>query len=748
MRKASSAGWPTFVERDASQQQRRRSQARATRYSHSPPSGLPDGCREGPEHADPLAPRSPAGNVHSIAPDPDAPGRGSGHASRLPDDRKRLITVTALALAVVCAFTVLSLMLPSTKPQGEVSRWCDTSDCRDHAALLTRDLNRSINPCNDFDAYVCSTWKPDARFPIVFQTALDDLSIAWLDGLKELLEKGVKMASVAVKPLAMYTTCVESSGASEADKSWFLGFLRERKLSWPERPHGGAKATSVLMDLAVNWQMSLLLRVRVLKHPFTPDRRRFLLVPARRSDVRLFAAMHEHVMATGNYTGYWGLIYNFFLGRQPGPDVALTIKKSAETQGKAVSLMSEMAARRSYTNVSLFRISEGPVTYRNADIWVEALKDNVRVSIADDVLVANTAVLLSLSDFVAEEGNDEALMYLSWQFVQMYALALDKQLLQDILGGGTAPYLALLCAAQVDAVYNPVLARLYVASRLAQDGMTMVNALLGALKQKVIDRVSRMTWLDAAGREFFKQQLESTVVHLWPSATFDNALAVEEFYAGCPQGGQSFVHFWISARKCLNELLTGTGRGDLSVMQPNFTPHLMAYDSFENSVGIAMAALASPLYWMRGTPGMLYGGLGWLFTAFLLSALDEHKQYLHPNGSFDGTGSWLPAQSAEAIELKEHCAASARVSAIVGLEVVHSVFMEHLRNNFHFNLTTELTEEKVFFMTLCRMLCAKKGSMWSVGSCNGLVAHSREFVRTFQCNASSPLGTPKDCQFF
>ncbi|KAL1446548.1 hypothetical protein MTO96_044553 [Rhipicephalus appendiculatus] len=113
---------------------------------------------------------------------------GSAHVR--PDDTKRLITITTLALAVVCLFTILSLLLPSTRPQGDVSRWCETSDCRDYAALLTHDLNRSVDPCHDFDAYVCSTWKPDDRFPGVFVMSLDDLSIAWLGGLPELLEKG------------------------------------------------------------------------------------------------------------------------------------------------------------------------------------------------------------------------------------------------------------------------------------------------------------------------------------------------------------------------------------------------------------------------------------------------------------------------------------------------------------------------------------------------------------------------------
>ncbi|KAL1470130.1 hypothetical protein MTO96_040632 [Rhipicephalus appendiculatus] len=197
MQKPASTGVSTFVEHDVTpqEQQSRRPDARQARDSHNPTPALPDsGNKQGPDRADArYAPTGP-GNIQTQVREmhtQDGSARlGSAHVR--PDDTKRLITITTLALAVVCLFTILSLLLPSTRPQGDVSRWCETSDCRDYAALLTHDLNRSVDPCDDFDAYVCSTWKPDDRFPGVFLTSLDDLSIAWLDGLPELLEKGAK----------------------------------------------------------------------------------------------------------------------------------------------------------------------------------------------------------------------------------------------------------------------------------------------------------------------------------------------------------------------------------------------------------------------------------------------------------------------------------------------------------------------------------------------------------------------------
>ncbi|KAH7958200.1 hypothetical protein HPB51_027816 [Rhipicephalus microplus] len=311
MHKPSSTEVRTIVERDRTQQQSRLSDAPRVNDSEDPPPALP-GLRvqAGLEHAD--ASYAPTGTANIST----------------------LVRYTAAGRRVT--------LVRHQRRSPDVT-------------LLAHKLNRSVDPCHDFDAYVCSTWKPDDRFPRVSQTLLGDLSISWLDGLPELLEEGAKVASLAAKPLAMYSSCVENSGASEADKGLFLEFLRDRKLAWPDKPRGGVRAPTVFVDLAMNWEMALWMRVRVLKHPFTPGARRFLLLPGRRSDVRLFAALHEYVMSTGDYARYWGLIYHFFMGQQPGPEYEMVIKESAESQGDVVAILIPMAMLRSYTNASLIR---------------------------------------------------------------------------------------------------------------------------------------------------------------------------------------------------------------------------------------------------------------------------------------------------------------------------------------------------------------------------------------------------------
>ncbi|KAL3225379.1 hypothetical protein MRX96_025810 [Rhipicephalus microplus] len=133
MHKPSSTEVRTLVERDLTQQQSRLSDSPRVDDSEDPPPALPDsGCKQALEQADVSYAPTGTANIPTLVrythPHDGSARHGPTHIR--PDDTKRLITITTLALAVVCTFTVLSLLLPSTRPQGDVSRWCDTSECR------------------------------------------------------------------------------------------------------------------------------------------------------------------------------------------------------------------------------------------------------------------------------------------------------------------------------------------------------------------------------------------------------------------------------------------------------------------------------------------------------------------------------------------------------------------------------------------------------------------------------------------
>ncbi|KAH6927177.1 hypothetical protein HPB50_000140 [Hyalomma asiaticum] len=524
---------------------------------------------------------SPSNMSPAAAINPDLGSRGPVHDTQRSEDRERLAIIAVLALSLVFACTILSFFLPEAKLLGDLSGWCDTSECRSHASLLTDGLNRSVDPCRDIDAYVCSTWHPNPVFAPFLHMALDDLSIRWLEDLEKLLRDSVFHMPVAEKPLAMYRACVDNSGADLVDRAVFRRFLRDRgtlvaRVTDEQRQcveHNSGPGPS-MGDVAVACA------VRVLEHPFVPGGRRFLLLPGRNSDARLFVAMHENVMKTGGYARYWHMIHYFVTSREPGHDVSDVIKRSAETQGISVAMLLQIMFMGSYVTPSIFRISNNgsDVGNRTGGYWVKSLSTHLfplqPLSPSDDVLIANTELLEVLRKFIQGRGDKEALTHISWQVVQMYAVMLDKELLLNILENTqeAAALNAMLCAREVDAVYNPVLTVLYARSRLTSTSKTQVNALYRTLMQRAVDAVKRLPWLDADGQQFFARRLQSTVVRLWPPDVFEDAEKVEEIYVHCPLREGSFMRLWVAVRQCLGDLLVGKHRAYVSAVAPKLYP--------------------------------------------------------------------------------------------------------------------------------------------------------------------------------
>ncbi|KAH9378060.1 hypothetical protein HPB48_022880 [Haemaphysalis longicornis] len=108
---------------------------------------------------------------------------------------------------IVGAIVVLSialLLLRTLSGKRPMEAYCKTTACFRHAELLTATLNRSLDPCSDFQAYVCSAWKPPGSYLDRSRSAMDDVRKSWFPAFHDMLLRGHRILEVARKPLAMY----------------------------------------------------------------------------------------------------------------------------------------------------------------------------------------------------------------------------------------------------------------------------------------------------------------------------------------------------------------------------------------------------------------------------------------------------------------------------------------------------------------------------------------------------------------
>ncbi|KAH7953235.1 hypothetical protein HPB49_006312 [Dermacentor silvarum] len=184
-------------------------------------------------------------------------------------ERRPCMQITPLAVAAFVAGTALVALVLLFR--GMVRRRltakphlrCGTADCLRHAFRLQSALNRSVDPCHDFGAFVCGSAGGGGDVPDV----RTELWQQWTTSVLQLLQTGNQRAGTAkAKMAAMLRSClrVEPTGAFHENIAALRQFVDERRLAWPGAKREDVHPLDVLLDLAINWQMPLWFSARVL----------------------------------------------------------------------------------------------------------------------------------------------------------------------------------------------------------------------------------------------------------------------------------------------------------------------------------------------------------------------------------------------------------------------------------------------------------------------------------------------------
>lgn len=178
----------------------------------------------------------------------------------------RTILATCAALALLAGVVLVSFVLlriiaaPKVSPEAQ----CVSGDCVKPEPLLGGSLNKNLDPCEDFGAFVCSSWNS----PTIYSTDVQhDNWHRWILGIIDRLqgEDSVTWSSVA-KAAAMFNAC-RTMGAAEVTvaRAALNRFFEERGLLSAEAPLREVHPLDVLLDLAINWHLPLWFNVKILQ---------------------------------------------------------------------------------------------------------------------------------------------------------------------------------------------------------------------------------------------------------------------------------------------------------------------------------------------------------------------------------------------------------------------------------------------------------------------------------------------------
>ncbi|XP_065312101.1 endothelin-converting enzyme 2-like isoform X2 [Dermacentor albipictus] len=598
---------------------------------------------------------------------------------------------------------------------------CSTGDCNLHATSLMDAIDRSVQPCDDFEGFACGR----REHPPALRSFHTRLKRHWhVVDANLMLTRGRNQTlhfAASRKATAMLRACLWQGSLREQrlGRQALIEFMRERGLSWPE-PAGPAppsKGLQVLLDLSINWAVDIWFRLTFVRHH---SGNKFYF----REPTVFVTAIKE-------------------LRQQDGPDGGRERVRSTLHQLRNASQGSRAIEHQEEDDALVDRLltDEGDV--------LERLQEAMRSS-PDE---GNTLDKLPLKLMVSVT---DALPGTTWQKV-----------LRSVLNGTGVP------VGDNDTVFIDN-ARLL--STLGDMVVSMRGRLLDQLALWFLQLhadllpIPPRDWLDRTLACHAAVELRfglvvsaehmANQIKLWPSSQLSDAW-LTRLYADFPDRAPSYVQFWLAAGKAQRSLqlaparnaspantTVNAGRFDRgtdvlwfsnAARDPPFE-----YDYWANRVLLSPAALYAPLFYARGTNAMVYAGLGATLAWLAAKAFDERGIDVSAG---ENLIVWLSGSARQQFVHRAKCRQPALKAAITG----YNRTMLRTGGDVGLHVDRDYPPWQMFFLSFCQPLCglpadidgprAPRGRL-----CNQVLMSTRDFSSAFKCRIGGhPMAPASIC---
>ncbi|XP_037568097.2 membrane metallo-endopeptidase-like 1 [Dermacentor silvarum] len=612
-------------------------------------------------------------------------------------------------------------------------------------------MDKTIDPCDNFTAFVCGNWKPEKRFGDLSHSTFSDMVMSWRMNLRDIVRKGSIELPVGRKAAAMFESCMTQV---QSDVDTFQLFMRDRGLSWPEDAKG-RPPLEVLFDLAFNWNMNLWLKLQLLPGVTDDPRRRILITT--NEFLTYWDAVLDQVPVDKFATVYNAMVVIFggekenLATEEKVKEVYETMRSVLKTLVRAGTRMTRFPAVFALRDVTNY--TELVTAEHVHDVIKKTLQIDPPFSIDELLLFDDIRVLQAMLGIIRTYNDTALFRHLSWLFVYAYGVVAHPALVLHTLFGSAEWAKAVqprYCAVQVEDSYKLLVAALASVAGFSPEERRTIDEHLETIKQVTLNKTTAAVWLDEKTKHVAKQKLLRVRTALWPPADFLTNKVLEDIYGKFPESNDTtFTNLWIAARRTGRNLLgTTAGVFAQSISESTALPYVQ-YMHPLNEVRLAVGALAPPLYYREGTKAMLYGGLGYFYAKKLINTVDSAGAKVDAQGRI--VSSWLSEESQQQYERRVNGCLGENATVfpeVPAMEVAHAAFLQDTGTN-HDLLSPNLTEHQVFFITTCAASCALSASHNTYGGdCNKAVMNFAPFAEAFSCPLGSRMNPVNKCTFY
>ncbi|XP_072145588.1 neprilysin-1-like [Dermacentor andersoni] len=622
--------------------------------------------------------------------------------------RWALVLVT---LGVVALFSFVILLASSHRRTDVRAQLCNTEDCRAHAKLLTEHLDWTLDPCEDFQAFVCSAATSSSDRSEFFKTVFDGLRLSWFQRLRGILHGGSRKLPIGKKALTMYEMCLDQYPSDKPDLPRFLKFLRDLGMNWPESPRYFEPPLDFVIKLAYLWHSPFWVSVRVFEirdHSLSTARLRVQIRPS----ALIPTLLYHHVIVESVYTTYWK---QFLVHMYPDETTRPAMNKAAvyevRNMEKYILETFKSLDNTAVPRQAVFSFGNIPAHVPNASAleWLRSFQASIplrrQFTFDDEIVVSDVRLLPRVSELLNKYDVAQLNMHLTWLLVQYYSAVAGYPMLIDYYGSQdkAASHLPVYCGHQLEASFKVLVAALdFVFGFTARDIKT-VNEGFDNVVSAAVERVNASDWMDDESKARLSEKIFAVKKSLWPPEAIVNADLLEKLYGEFPEDTRSFAALWMGTRVAASQANMTGAYMETMRLPWNSYPGYAFYDYVSNVVELATATIAAPLYYPNGAKSMLYGGLLYLVATNLVRAFDSEGLRWTSNGT--EVHSILSNATLFEYRDRERCLdgtveRSLFPEAPAAAIAYAAMKQSHVRDGSEpLALRNDLSEDKVFFMT-------------------------------------------------
>nr|XP_037275724.1 membrane metallo-endopeptidase-like 1 [Rhipicephalus microplus] len=529
-----------------------------------------------------------------------------------------------LAVSVIVVILGFTFLLLYQKPKPHRVQFCVTKGCQEHRDRIEAQIDKDVDPCEDFRAYVCGHWTGSGE-AYQSRSQMNDMRLHWLHMFPETLRKGVVRFPAGRKVDAMFKSCMAQMGS---EISIIKKFMKARGILWPEKSPEDIPPAMALFDLSFNWNVDLWFALRVL--PAVPGKVQRRIFFGTNDEIVLWKSLMQTIPKKHLESVYTGLFRIFANDSRSVPDhdeMSQTIRILEYVFDTIVPAgFSKARAGALFRLGEIDKITSLPLALHMRDMLNAVLRITPPVTLDELVLVSDLSVFNGIMTILSRVNDTALLRHVAYLFVETYAaVAYPRSFLLLMYGSEEHAKEARprFCAHRVEPSFKLLLAALASVAHFSVEERQGIIEHLEHLGQVAANKTGATSWLDSRIKKRAVEKVSTVHTVVWPSETFLSQSRLDEVYKDFPDDAPSFTEFWIETHR-RQRLLFGTDAAleELLLGDNNDLPYVR-YVEVLNRLSVCIGALQPPLYYRDGTMAMLHGGLLYLYTRALISAIES-----------------------------------------------------------------------------------------------------------------------------